>query len=77
LGLGVDERAFSPHLTLGRVRREAGPEAADFAGKVLGGLEAITAGEMAAETVYLYRSELRPTGAVYTRLHSAALAATP
>ncbi len=77
LGLGVDERAFSPHLTLGRVRREAGPEAADFVGKVLGGLEAITAGEMAAETVHLYRSELRPTGAVYTRLHSAALAATP
>ena len=77
LGLDVDERAFSPHLTLGRVRREAGPEAADFAGKVLGGLEAITAGEMAAETVQLYRSELRPAGAVYTRLHSAALAATP
>jgi 2'-5' RNA ligase len=31
---------------------------------------------MTAETVHLYRSELRPTGAVYTRLHSAALAAT-
>lgn len=77
LGLEVEKRAFSPHLTLGRVRREAGPEAADFAGRVLGAPEALTAGEVAAEAVHLYRSELRPAGAVYTRLHSAPLAAAP
>ena len=76
LGLPVDERPFSPHLTLGRVRREAGPEAADYARQVLEGVEAGPAAEMTAETVHLYRSELRPTGAVYTRLHSAALATT-
>lgn len=75
LGLEVEKRAFSPHLTLGRVRREAGPEAVDFASQALGGPEAETAGEMAAEMVHLYRSDLHPTGAVYTRLHSAALAA--
>lgn len=75
LGLEVEKRAFSPHLTLGRVRREAGPEAADFASQALGDPEAKPSGEMAAEMVHLYRSELRPTGAVYTRLHSAALAA--
>lgn len=75
LGLKVDERAFSPHLTLGRVRREAGSEAADFARLVLSGTEAPMAAQMAAEAVHLYRSDLRPTGASYTRLHSAVLAA--
>ena len=77
LGLDVDGRAFSPHLTLGRVRREAGPEAADFAGEVLAGQASQAGGVMAAETVHLYRSDLKPAGAVYTRLHSVALAATP
>jgi 2'-5' RNA ligase len=76
LGLDVDGRAFSPHLTLGRVRREAGLQAADFAREVLVGQDARAGGEMAAETVHLYRSDLRPAGAVYTRLHSASLAAT-
>jgi len=77
VGLDIDGRPFSPHLTLGRTRREAGPEAADYARQVLADAGGMTAEEMPAEAVHLYRSELRPTGAVYTRLHTAALAARP
>lgn len=72
-GVRVDGRPFSPHLTLGRVRREAGPRAADFVRGVLAGSAGSGAGRMTAEAVHLYRSDLRPEGAVYARLHSAPL----
>jgi 2'-5' RNA ligase len=72
IGLAPEDRPFSPHLTVGRVRREAGPEAAGIVQDVLDRERAFNAGEMLADAVHLFRSELRPTGAIYTRLHSAA-----
>lgn len=74
LGLKVEGRAFSPHLTLARLQRQAGPEAAEFTRQVLAGPGDTVSAEMAVEAVQLYRSDLRPTGAAYTRLHSAPLA---
>jgi 2'-5' RNA ligase len=71
LGFAPEKRGFSPHLTLGRVRREA--YAADV--KALGSLiEARSGGvgEVARWTaggVSLMRSELGRGGARYTCLH--------
>lgn len=72
LGLPPEDRPFNPHLTLGRVRREAGPEAGDFVRDLLDREQAFNAGEMVADAVHLLRSDLRPTGAIYSRLHTAA-----
>jgi RNA 2',3'-cyclic 3'-phosphodiesterase len=73
LGLPVEDRPFSPHLTLGRVRRESGADAASFVRSVLEHEQAVDLGEMTVDSVHLFRSDLRPTGAEYRRLHSAVL----
>jgi 2'-5' RNA ligase len=73
LKLPVEDRPLSPHLTLGRVRREAGPGAGAFVGSVLESERTLDLGEMPVGAVHLFRSELRPSGAVYSRLHTAAL----
>jgi RNA 2',3'-cyclic 3'-phosphodiesterase len=65
-----EEREFTPHLTLGRVRSLRGWE------HVLAGVkeyEQTRFGESIVDQVTLYQSELRPDGAVYTALGSAAL----
>lgn len=74
LGYPPEERAFSPHLTLGRVRQTAGP--ADLQ-RIHAALEASQVGPIGAVNVtsaQLMKSELKPTGSVYTRLFSAPLA---
>lgn len=73
LGFEPEGRRFHPHLTLGRLRRGATPQdlhplRALLESKSLGRL-----GEAPADQVCLFRSELRPTGAVYTRLATARL----
>jgi 2'-5' RNA ligase len=73
LKLPAEDRPFSPHLTLGRVRREAGAGAGAFVRSVLESERTLDFGEMPVDAVHLFRSDLRPSGAVYSRLHSAAL----
>ena len=75
LGLPAEDRPFSPHLTLGRVRREAGAEATSFVRAVLEREQGVDLGEMTVDSVHLIRSDLRPTGAEYRRLHTAVLKA--
>ncbi|MGE0824109.1 MAG: RNA 2',3'-cyclic phosphodiesterase [Candidatus Binatia bacterium] len=60
-----DERAFTPHLTLGRVRSLRGwPRVlAEFKR-----YEQVRFGESEIDRVTLYQSDLRPEGAVYTVL---------
>ena len=65
--LAPDTRALTPHLTLARVRegdRHFGPLLARC-GKLD---EAISPGSLVAGSVVLMRSELHPTGSVYTPL---------
>ena len=73
LGYPPENRAFNPHLTLGRTRREA--NRSDLA--QLGGLVTHTPADsrypFRVEEVSLIRSELKPTGAVYTELFRAPL----
>jgi len=71
LGFPTEKRPFSPHLTLGRVQRYAsGAEVRDI-GQAVAMLAADMAGaqdEMAVSRVAYIKSDLRPTGAVYTTL---------
>ena len=73
LGYPTENRPFSPHLTLGRVRRDASREDARRLGAVLG--EVASPAEMSwlAAELTLFRSELKPSGADYTKLHNALL----
>ncbi len=65
LGLPRDERPFSPHVTLGRVRRPGRNPALTDA---LAGAPACEFGQMRVPSASLMRSELGPQGARYTEL---------
>jgi RNA 2',3'-cyclic 3'-phosphodiesterase len=77
LGFPTEKRPFSPHLTLGRVQSYvSGSELRDI-GQVVAASAADASGplgEMAVTAVAYIKSDLRPTGAVYTTLFEAALA---
>lgn len=71
LGFAPERRGFHPHLTLGRVRENL---TTGEGLKLRQALEAITIdlpGMGRVDSVQLYKSDLKPSGAVYTRLFSA------
>ena len=71
LGFPPEQRRFSPHLTLGRVKggdRDAVASLGEYVSRAK-----VRVGEMQAEAVHLMRSELLPGGAVYTELAVALL----
>jgi 2'-5' RNA ligase len=73
LGYEAEDRPFSPHLTIGRVRQ---PVSAAKQQTVRAALEKIQIEEIGAAevtSVHLFKSDLKPTGAEYTRLFSAPL----
>ena len=73
LGYESEERDFSPHLTIGRVRQNA--SSADLQ-KIRTALEENQFGSLGRariDAVHLFKSELRPEGSIYTRLFSAPL----
>jgi 2'-5' RNA ligase len=72
LGYPPEGRAYSPHLTLGRVKGR-GREALEALGAYVS-RSAVTVGQVQAFAVHLMRSDLRPSGAVYTELAVAPLA---
>ena len=70
-GVDPDPRGFFPHLTLGRVRKQAAMESRHQVGMSL--KQAFNTGrfsrlEWFVSELLLYKSELRPDGPVYTRL---------
>ena len=73
LGFEAERRRFHPHLTLGRVRRDVGRSALSGLSAILNKETIGSLGKAEAEGASLMRSELRPSGAVYTRLHFAPL----
>ena len=76
LGFPIERRPFSPHLTLGRVQRYASSAEVRDIGQSVTALAAEMAGvhdDMAVGTVAYIKSDLRPTGAVYTTLAEARL----
>jgi 2'-5' RNA ligase len=73
LGFPMERRRFSPHLTLGRVLRRASKSEIVEIGQVVTASEIGTLDEMAVTVVSHIKSDLRPSGAVYTTLFEAEL----
>jgi RNA 2',3'-cyclic 3'-phosphodiesterase len=76
LGYAREERPFSAHLTLGRVSRNANSTDLHKIGAVLEAAKVGFMGVARADQVHLFRSDLKPDGAVYTRIFSAPLKST-
>jgi 2'-5' RNA ligase len=65
IGFQPEDRPFHPHLTLGRMRSSRGKE------ELVGGMEKHREeefGDFQIERVVLFKSDLRPTGPIYTPL---------
>jgi 2'-5' RNA ligase len=75
LGHEKEERAFSPHLTIGRVKPNVAPMELQ---KIHSVLESVQLGNIATarvDSVHLFKSDLKPEGSVYTKLFTAKLQA--
>jgi len=72
LGFAREGRGFSPHLTIGRVKDRHRLQTLIEA---MSTLELPEFNSFAADEIILYKSDLRPTGAIYTKLHRMPLAA--
>jgi 2'-5' RNA ligase len=70
LGFEAERRAYSPHLTLGRVKSPRGRIALQ---EELARIRDIDFGSVEVRQVSIMRSQLRPTGASYSRLFGAPL----
>ncbi len=70
LGFAPDGRPYTPHLTIGRIKRIR--RRAEWS-KALAEVANVRLPEFAVPAVGLFQSELRPTGAVYRELGRAAL----
>jgi RNA 2',3'-cyclic 3'-phosphodiesterase len=70
LGYPRDERAFSPHLTLGRVSQNITSADLFQISQVIESHPIGSLGSALIDSIHLYQSDLRPGGAVYTKLYS-------
>ena len=78
LGFTLEARPYSPHLTIGRVKKEIPTRSLAQLGQALE-QEQPTVGQLAGFNVAeisLMKSELRPTGVVYTQVAAAKLTAS-
>lgn len=73
LGFPTEKRPFSPHLTLGRVQRRASKSEVREIGQIVASSEIGIVGAVATTTIAYIKSDLRPSGAVYTILDRATL----
>jgi 2'-5' RNA ligase len=72
LGIPPENRPYSPHLTLARVREPAGLKAAALFDGLDGAL-----GETQVNAITLFRSHLSPKGPTYVAMEKTALAPNP
>lgn len=73
LGFAPEKRAFSPHLTLARLRDQATPDERRRLGQAIAATEFEVSVSIKVEAVHLMKSRLTPQGAVYSCLGSAEL----
>lgn len=65
LGVASEKRAYSPHLTLARIREQTDLRALDARIAALG---AVDLGRFESRAFFLYRSQMRGGGSLYTKL---------
>ena len=73
LGYESETRDFSPHLTLGRVKQDASALDQQKIRRALAETKIDSLGTARVNSVHLYKSDLKPTGSVYTQIFSAPL----
>jgi 2'-5' RNA ligase len=70
VGFKKDKRPFKGHLTLGRFRQTVDP---NTIGQVMRKYANLSSEKFTARRLILFKSDLKPTGAVYSQLLQAAL----
>lgn len=73
LGYARERRPFNPHLTLGRVSRHSTNQDVRNIADVIKSNNVGYLGSARVTAFHIYRSDLKPSGAVYTKLFSAIL----
>jgi 2'-5' RNA ligase len=73
VGFRPESRPFNPHLTIGRVRRGISASDQSKIRKTLEEVKIDSLGTARVDSLHLYKSELKPSGSVYTKLYSAPL----
>ncbi len=73
LGFPTEKRPFTPHLTLARVREYATPEQRQILGEAIIKTKIESNLIIKVASISLMRSQLTPSGAIYTKLHSVKL----
>ena len=68
LGLDPDRRPFTPHLTLGRVRRSLPTSQRDLVRAALQDESTMDAPQWPVQEIHLIHSTLTPQGAIYRSL---------
>lgn len=68
LGFEAEQRPYTPHLTIGRVAREAGRRELVEVGELVTRTAGGTLGQVFVEHITLMKSDLQPAGAVYSHL---------
>jgi len=71
VGYAREQRPFSPHITVGRVSRNATPDHVRIIGDVLSTQNIGFLGVARVREVHLFRSDLQSGGVVYSHLFSA------
>jgi 2'-5' RNA ligase len=71
LGYESEERAFSPHLTIGRVKQDISVSDQQKIRQLLENIHIDSLGTARVDSVHLFKSDLKPSGSVYTKLFSA------
>lgn len=71
LGFPTEERPFSPHLTLGRIRKDASPAQAAKAGESVRAFDSPPTLTDSITSIVLMQSDLQRSGPIYTALHTA------
>jgi RNA 2',3'-cyclic 3'-phosphodiesterase len=73
IGFPIEERKFSPHLTLGRISRYASEKDVAGVSNLLRQPPKIALSGIPVDFLHFYHSDLRPGGSVYTLLGKAPL----
>lgn len=73
IGSEPERRPFSPHLTLGRVQRQISRGDKERIREAVLSHETLDFGTMQVNSLHLFESKLKPTGAVYRSLFTAKL----